>query len=298
VVFTEPTGIRQRNFKVRDYHLAATLDSGQAFRWNPQGTTWTGVIGHRWVRLTPTGAFILAESSSEPGDWHWLEEYLQTRVDLDFVLQQLPSDPVLQQALRTHRGLRLLRQDPWECLASFILSSTKQITQIKQIVERLCRRYGVPVRTPAREAVIHAFPGPDRLATLSEPDLRALGMGFRAPYLLEAARRVAAGRLDFDQLRQVSLDEARAVLMDLPGVGRKIADCVLLFALGFNQAFPVDVWVLRALRSAWFQNRPVPLSQVVRFAESHFGAQGGYAQQYLFHHMRTQPAVQRFGSLT
>ncbi len=288
MVCTDPNTRCQRQLKVRDYNLAATLDSGQAFRWKRQGAEWTGVIGNRWVRLTQTETGILAETQSEPPGWRWLEDYLQTQVDLASILGKLPKDPLLDQAIRTHRGLRLLRQDPWECLASFILSSTKQIAQIKQIVERLCRRYGNPVHTPDGEPIWHTFPRPDRLASLKEGDLRALRMGFRAPYLLEAARRLVSGQADLDRLNFRPLHEARAVLMDLPGVGRKIADCVLLFALGFDQAFPVDVWVMRALRSAWFQDRPVPLVQLVKFAEDRFGAHGGYAQQYLFHHARTQ----------
>jgi N-glycosylase/DNA lyase len=272
---------------VRDYNLAATLDSGQAFRWKPQGKGWTGVIRDRWVRLTPTDTGLLAETPSKLSDWRWLETYLQTQLDLDSILAELPSDPLLAQAIRAHRGLRLLRQDPWECLASFILSSTKQINQIKQIVERLCRRHGNPVPTPPGEPAAHAFPRPDRLARLPELDLRALGMGFRAPYLRETARRVAAGDLDLGALKYLGLPEARAALMALPGVGRKIADCVLLFALGFDQAFPVDVWVMRALRSAWFRDRPVRPEQLVTFAEQRFGPRGGYAQQYLFHYART-----------
>lgn len=281
----------QRLFKVRDYDLAATLDSGQAFRWRGEGAAWTAVVGHRWVRLTQTNEGIEASTVSEPAEWQWLEDYLQIHVDLDCILKQLPEDPLLAQAVQAHRGLRLVQQDPWECLASFILSSTKQITHIKQIVESLCTQHGDRVETPARELAAHAFPTPDRIAALTEADLRSLKMGFRAPYLREAAKRVASGQLALDQLRQRPLQDARVALMELPGVGRKIADCVLLFALGFNEAFPVDVWVTRALQSTWFPDRAMTLPQLVAFSEEHFGQYGGYAQQYLFHHARTEARI-------
>lgn len=287
VVSAEPTTGTRRRFGVREYDLAATLDSGQAFRWLHTAGAWTGVIGNRWVQLTQTNADIEAQTASDVPDWQWLEDYLQVKVNLQDVLRQLPDEPLLTEAIQTHRGLRLLRQNPWECLAGFILSSTKQIAHIKQTVAQLCSRYGEPLNTlhgyPA-----YTFPAPDRIASLTEPNLRALRMGFRAPYLLEAARRVASDRLNLEQLSKLTLPEARAALMELPGVGRKIADCVLLFALGFNEAFPVDVWVMRALRSAWFPNESVSLRKLVSFSETHFGPYGGFAQQYLFHHARTK----------
>lgn len=287
MVSAEATTGNRHLFRVRDYNLAATLDSGQAFRWRHTDEAWTSIIGDKWVRLTPTEAGIEARTASDVTDWQWLKDYLQVDVDLEAILRQLPEEPLLAEAIQTHRGLRLLRQDPWECLASFILSSTKQIVHIKQIVEQLCSRYGDPVDTPEGPSA-YTFPTPDRIAALTEPSLRALGMGFRAPYLLEAAQRVDSGRLNLKQLRVRTLPKARAALMELPGVGRKIADCILLFALGFSEAFPVDVWVMRALRSAWFPNEKVSLPRLISFSEAHFGPYGGYAQQYLFHHARTE----------
>src|ERR1017187_3399169 len=130
---------------VRDYDLAATLDSGQAFRWRPQNGSWTGVIGRHWVRLTPTRDGFRAETDTRVADWQWLRDYLQTEVDLDAVLETFPDDAPMRDAVTACRGLRVLRQDPWECLASFILSSTKQIVQIRQIVAPLCERFGEPV---------------------------------------------------------------------------------------------------------------------------------------------------------
>src|SRR5262249_3759395 len=129
-------------FYVRDYDLDATLDSGQAFRWSRQENAWVGVIGAHWVRLRGDGFSITAETAIPVVDWTWLEDYLQLRLDLGAVLRTFPDDDPLRAATQFCRGLRLLRQDPWECLASFILSSTKQIIQIRQIVTLLCEGFG------------------------------------------------------------------------------------------------------------------------------------------------------------
>jgi N-glycosylase/DNA lyase len=135
---------------------------------------------------------------------------------------------------------------------------------------------------------VYSFPTPQRLASLTEADLRACKMGFRAPHLLAAAQRIAEGRFDLERLRHLPLAEARAELVTLRGVGGKIADCVLLFAYGFDGAFPVDVWVERALRELYFPRRRPADKRLRHFAATHFGPRAGYAQQYLFHYMRTK----------
>jgi N-glycosylase/DNA lyase len=271
---------------IRDYDLAATLTSGQAFRWEPREEGWEGVIGSRWVRLRPLTDDIHARAAAPVVDWRWLTAYLQTEVDLNRVLATFPDDEPIRAAMAECRGLRLLRQDPWECLASFILSSTKQIVQIRQIVALLCERLGEPVVVPADHEPCFAFPAPQRIAAATEAELRACKMGFRAPNLLASARMIANGTVKLDRLAAMPADEAREQLVGLPGVGRKIADCVLLFACGFPEAFPVDVWVTKALRKLYFPRRRVALKRLQRFAATHFGPQAGYAQQYLFHYMR------------
>jgi N-glycosylase/DNA lyase len=323
---TENTGLNEIFLRVRDYDLAATLDSGQAFRWQPGNDSWVGVIGQRWVRLTQRRDGIRAETTGPVADWQWLRDYLQTETDLAVVLKTFPDDAPLRDAVAACRGLRVLRQDPWECLASFILSSTKQIVQIRQIVALLCERFGEPIAQPAatppmnlvaadvsplhliksnvradsrrllrfggsglnENHLSHSFPTAERLANATEAELRACKMGFRAPHLLAAARQIADGKLDLERLRHLPLAEARGELTVLRGVGGKIADCVLLFAYGFDGAFPVDVWVERALRELYFPRRRVSGKRLRHFAATHFGPHAGYAQEYLFHYMRTK----------
>ncbi len=278
----------QRTWTVRDFHLGMTLDSGQAFRWAQRDAGWVGVVGGRWVCLRQEGERIVAKVADDPGDWRWLAEYLGLDVEWSRVVEAFPGDAAMRDAVSACRGLRLLRQDPWECLASFILSSTKQIVQIRQSVAQLCERHGKRVPVPPGEPPAWTFPSAAALARIPEATLRACRMGFRARYLSEAAQRVAGGDLDLGQLRHLPLDEARAALMGLVGVGRKIADCVLLFSCHQPRAFPVDVWVLRALRDGYFDGRPVAMRQVEAFAAQHFGPQAGYAQQYLFHAARAR----------
>lgn len=272
---------------VCDYDLAATLNSGQAFRWNWLDGGWEAVVAGRWVRLKQTKTGIVAETAAPVADWNWLRTYLQAEVRIDEVIASFPDDEPMRAAIEACPGLRLLRQDFWECLASFILSSNKQILQIRQMVAAICEQFGEPVSSLRAGEVFRAFPSAARIAACSEDELRECKLGYRAPYLLKSARMVADGDVDLDALRGLDCEAARAQLMRLPGVGRKIADCALLFAGGFATAFPIDVWILKALKELYFQRkRNVTPKRILAFSETYFGPNSGYAQQYLFHYMR------------
>jgi N-glycosylase/DNA lyase len=291
---------------VRDYDLAATLDSGQVFRWRQVENSWHGVVGGNFVKLAQIPDGIRAETFPAVEKWDWLREFLQPELDFVAVLNSFPDDEPMRNAVAACRGLRLLRQEPWECLASFICSSTKQIVQIRQIVEMLCQKFGDPIehrggpaerRKQPRDSgflpkaatpALFAFPSPQKIAAATEAELRECKMGFRAPSLLNAAREVAGGCCDLEKIRKMDYATARAELMKLRGVGEKIADCVLLFAYGFDGAFPVDVWVERALQNLYFSRRRASEKRLRKFAATYFGPHAGYAQQYLFHYMRTK----------
>lgn len=273
---------------MRDYDLAATLACGQAFRWRERAGWWPGVIAGRWVQLRQSEEGIVFQTATPSSDAAPLRHYLQTEIDLAPVLSSFPDDEPMRAATTACRGLRLLRQEPWESLASFILSSTKQIVQIQQIVALLCERFGAPLIVPPGHEPSFAFPSVERIAACTEQELRDCKMGFRAPNLLRTAKMIAAGEVDLARLHSFSVEEARAELLKFPGVGNKIANCVLLFAYGFQQAFPVDVWVMKALRELYFPKRRVSEKRIARFTATHFGPNAGYAQQYLFHYMRTR----------
>ncbi len=278
-------------FSLQAYDFPATLAGGQAFRWQPVGDAWEGVIQGRWVRLTPRGDRLLAETAVPVSDWAWLVEYLALDEDLEAVVATFPDDEPMRAATAAAHGLRLLRQDPWECLASFILSSTKQIVQIQECVRLLAERFGE--RIPEGGAVgggraVYTFPHWARLAAAGEAELRACKLGFRAPYLLGTAKMLFAGDVQLGRLKELATPSARTELERFPGVGRKIADCVLLFAYRRQDAFPVDVWVQQALQHLYFPKaRKLVPDRLRRLSETHFGPNPGYAQQYLFHYART-----------
>lgn len=252
---------------VADFNLAATLECGQAFRWTRDAAGWfTGIVGKEVWKLRQTGDVLEGNIN---------RHYLALDVSLRDIVATFPNEPTLQAAVRRHRGLRVLRQEPWETLASFIASSTKQIVQIRQIVELLARNFGKPITDEA-----FAFPTSATIAQAKLPDLLACKLGFRAKYLLAAARAVDTGELDLAGLGRMELPRAREELVKLHGVGEKIANCTLLFGCGQDAAFPVDVWMQRALR------RVAAGSRSHRKRQTDFGPYAGWAQQYLFHDER------------
>ena len=201
------------------------------------------------------------------------------------ICASFPNDPAMQSAAEFCRGLRVIRQPRWECLASFITSSMKQVAHIRQISHSLRRRFGEP--KSLGEKLVHLYPTPARIADLSEKDLRECALGYRAKNLLATAQFISRGEVDLEKLAELPDDELRAQLCTLPGVGTKVANCVMLFAYERLRAFPIDVWVERVLMQKYFpRRRKMTAGKLRDFAAKHFGDHGGYAQQYLFHHAR------------
>ena len=184
--------------------------------------------------------------------------------------------------------MRVLRQEPWECLVSFICSANNNIPRITRNVGDIASAFGSPILDGT--SCPNAFPTADRLAEAGEPALRELGLGFRARYVAAAAERVARSQIDLFGLREASYQEALDALMELPGVGDKIANCVLLFSLDKLEAFPVDVWIDRALREWYFTDSKAQVTRgyMRAWAQERFGRYAGYANQYLFHQRRLQ----------
>ncbi|MCS7091107.1 MAG: DNA glycosylase [Verrucomicrobiota bacterium] len=278
----------EKVWTVDDYRLDLTLSCGQVFRWQYRGHRWLGVIQGCRVELEQEGRLLRARVIGLEPSLSVVEEYLQVQLDFAEVVRSFPADPALHGAVQRWRGLRLLRQPFWECLASFILSSNKRIEQIRQVIERICQRWGDMVVAPAGAEPVWSFPGPERIAALDERELRQCGMGFRAAYLRAAARMVLQlGWADTGPPERSYL-AARERLMTLPGVGPKIADCVCLFALGFYEAFPVDTWVARVIRERYRWMGRISPEVIATRARHYFGPFAGYAQQYLFHDRRMQ----------
>ena len=266
------------------FDLAATLNSGQVFHWHPAGAGWAGVIGETPVYVEqPGGGEELRVTAGCAG---LVAHYFALDHPLDTICASFPDDAALNSARAACRGLRVIRQPLWECLATFITSSMKQVAHIRAMSLYLRSRFG-PLVGRIGATDLHAYPSPERLAALTAADLRAGGLGWRAETLLATARLVASGQVNLHAIRTLDDAAALAALRALPGVGPKVANCVLLFAYERLTAFPIDVWIERVLRETYFQReRNVTASRLREFSATYFGPFGGYAQQYLFHHAR------------
>ena len=278
---TAPAARRLASLAAPEFDLALTLGCGQVFHWVPEGAGYLGVIEDQPVYVEQgTGQFLVTPAAEETA-----RRYFALDHPLAEIYASFPTDPAMSAALEFCRGMRIVRQPLWECVATFITSSMKQVAHIAQISHTLRRRFGKRLEYPGRE--LFAYPSPEALASLEEADLRACALGYRAALLLGAARKIAAGEVDLQAIATMDDAAAREELCRLPGVGVKVANCALLFAFERLRAFPIDVWIERVLRDTYFQNkRRITAKRLQDFSASYFGDYGGYAQQYLFHHAR------------
>lgn len=262
--------------------LVETLDGGQSFRWR-QGTdgSWTGVWADcvAQLRLNERGSLLWrAPDEIRSRVAHALTDYLGVNDNWDERENRLPwrSDAHLQRCMQAFPQLRILRQPFGETLLCFLCSATKQIVQIKQMVALLAERHGAPIAGAYRR-----LPTWDELARVGAEDLRACLLGFRARYIADTAQFIAAHRGWLDETAALPYPAAKARLMELPGVGEKVADCVLLFGAAKLEAFPVDTWILKSLERRYGLEGWRP-AQVAQFGRAHFGPLAGFAQQFLF----------------
>ena len=266
--------------------LSSTIDGGQAFRWYSEDAAYRGVIADSVYLFSSASSGISVEclsGSLDGADIERLQSYLGLGGAFEGFLKRYADDPVIGPALLRWPGLRLLRQDPWECLVGFITSATSNVPRIKLNVGSIALELGNRIGSGDHD---FSFPAPEVVAEAGEARLRGLGLGFRAPYIVDAAQRVASGDLDLNRLRTADYMTGRDALTDIHGIGEKIADCVLAFSLDKGLAFPVDRWVKRALVE-WYE-MPERMNNIAagEWARDKFGEDGAYVQQYLFHRQR------------
>ena len=276
--------------------LQHTLESGQAFRWryrcSPElGEHYEGVIFDNLVRVRQQDneVSLLSAPDSTRVIGPLLHDYLGMGQDLESIYRALADDEVVGKLISMYPGMRILRQDPWECLVGFICSANNNISRISQNVEDVASVFGSPI--PGANSERRSFPDAASVAAAGEQALRELGLGFRAKYLASAASAVAERSIDLFALREASYDEALSSITGLAGVGDKVGNCVMLFSLDKLEAFPVDVWIDRALREWYFsesESKSMPRTRMREWAQSRFGPHAGYANQYLFHSRRLQ----------
>jgi N-glycosylase/DNA lyase len=267
--------------------LASTLACGQCFRWRvDDGGAWNGVVGRDLVRLSMGADGLIIESSTTPAAElaESLVAYLRLDDDLPGLHARLGGDPHLREAFDNYPGLRLMRQEPWETLAGFILSSTSNIPRISKTVELLSDTFGDEVELDGIRR--RTFASAESLAEAGEQRLRELGCGFRAPYLAGAAEAVATGRLPLDELRGAPYEDVVGRLTELKGVGEKIADCAMLFSLDRLEAFPADRWVRKVLTDLYDLPANISYDGAREWAWERWGGDAGYANQYLFWNAR------------
>jgi len=256
---------------LRHFDLEAILCCGQAFRWNKTGEhTYSGIAFGLCRSVTQEGDTLIFHGVSEAEFKSVWFDYFDLARSYGDLKEEFSRHEHLGEAVAYCPGIRVLRQESWETLCTFILSQNNNITRIKSLAERLCAHFGQPISGG------FDFPTPECLAALEPQDLEPVRCGFRAKYIIDAAQAVAYGRIDLEAIYTLPFDEALSTLQTIHGVGPKVAHCALLFGFGRTECLPVDVWMRRAL-DAWFPGGlPEEILPVA-----------GIAQQYLFHYVRT-----------
>jgi N-glycosylase/DNA lyase len=265
--------------KIQPFSLSHTLECGQFFRFTKAIDTYILQTSDRIFSLWQKGDFLFYDGVEES----FLIHFFRLDEDLDSILKEVDRDPIIHQAIQKYRGMRLIRQNPWECLLSFLCSSAKAIQHIRCIIEHLCRSSGKKMIW----GNYHSYGFPEPQSIRNPLQLESVRAGFRTNYLIEVGQCIDRSQLL--ALKGFSYEKAKQKLMSLPGVGKKIADCVLLYSLDFLEAFPIDTWIKKGLQNAYFNGRRVGEKEMGKFVHGHFSPFEGYAQLYLYHFWRNHP---------
>jgi N-glycosylase/DNA lyase len=269
------------------FDLNYTLDSGQVFRWERNGGWWTGVVGDQVIRLSQDNGQLIVDSKLPP---EFFSRYFRLDDDLPAIYESINRDLLIDRAVRKYRGMRLIRQDPWECLISYMLATASSIPTIQKRICLLSHFFGQEL-----EPGYFSFPSPETLANADPAALDQCKLGFRTKNIKAAAEEVTSGELDLDVLFRLEYRYARERLMRLRGIGEKVADCVLLFAFEKMEAFPVDTHIRQIIQyyhidDNFFENC-TNLSRMGDWGREYFGQYCGYAQEYLYYQKRVEGFV-------
>jgi len=274
--------------QIPPFSLKDTLECGQFFRFTKVMETYIVQSYDRIFSLWQKGDVLFSEGVEES----FLIHFFRLDEDFDSILKEIDRDTVIHQAIQKYRGLRLIRQDPWECLLSFLCSSAKAISHIRCIIELLCKSSGRKIFFG--NYMGYGFPEPHCIETPLQ--LESIGAGFRTSYLVNAGRCI--DRRQLLALKDLPYKDAKKRLTSLSGVGSKVADCTLLYSLDFLEAFPIDTWIKKGLQEVYFGRKKVGEKAMEEFVSHYFGPYAGYAQLYLYHFWRTQsPSPSTFSPL-
>ncbi len=274
---------------ITDFNLKYTLESGQSFRWNRVDDAYYGVVDGRILKIRQSNDSLIIESSCNEDEQTFtpqLYHYLDLNRELATILDAVNVDAYIDRAIERFWGMRLLNQELWETIASFIVSQNNNMARIRSIIRSLSERFGQKLEFEGY--VDYTFPTPETLANAGIDEIFSCGTGYRASYIWNAANNVVNGELALDTLKQVDYVQAKHELMKLEGIGEKVADCICLFSLGHLAALPIDVWIKRIFERIYLCKRAKP-REIHEFAKNYFGEFVGYAQQYLFHYVQSEP---------
>ncbi len=265
---------------VNSFDIGQILECGQYFRFWGSGNNYSIVAHGRCLNIYQLpDKIIFSPCTIEEFENIWIN-YFDLERDYAKIKNELAdADEILAQAIKLYGGIRILNQDKWECMISFIISQNNRIPQIKNVIENISRAFGSPI-----DDKNFAFPTHSQLQNATEQSLNNCKTGFRSKYILDAINQ----NLDLENLNDLPTPMIKEKLMQIKGIGNKVADCILLFSYGRREVYPTDVWIKRVSQELYFENKQVSLKQIQEFAKNKFGEYAGYAQQYLFHYIRNK----------
>jgi N-glycosylase/DNA lyase len=257
-----------------------SINSGQVFLWKRDGNHWYGINGQDILKISDSGRVKSYQNIKT--------DFFRKNDNLEKIIKSISKDKTTKMAVSRYVGLRVLEQDPFQCLISFIVSSNSNIQKIKSSLENLSKKFGIKVEFQNKEFFL--FPKPEKLAKASINEIKSCGVGYRARFIKEAANRTLLKKIDFEYLKKCNYQDAKEEICFIPGVGNKVADCVLLFSLNKLEAFPLDRWMIRILEKYYsdqfqLETKTITEKQYSILHEkivNYFGPFAGYAQQFLF----------------
>ena len=264
-----------------DINIHETINSGQIFLWENYRDVWFVIDGHDIIMAKQT-PFEIITFSKKP------KNFFREDDNYGRILKNITKDKIVKKARKYYPGLRITRQDPFQCCISFIISANSNIPNIRTSLQKLCKKFGKKIRFGKKEFFI--FPSPKALGNATLPDLQECGLGYRSKYVLDTSHAVISGEINFDDLKKSNYQESRESLLKLPGIGGKVADCIMLFSLEKLEAFPLDTWVGRILEKYYpnkfcMDKKTISKKRYEKIHQQvldHFGNFAGYSQQFLF----------------
>ena len=257
-----------------------SINSGQVFLWEKQGVDWYGINGQDILKIDKNGMIKSIRNRKI--------NFFRKDDDMEEIIKSISKDKIVKKAVKEYEGLRIFKQDPFQCMISFIISSNSNIQKIKNNLEKITKKFGTKIKIGNKEFFI--FPKPEKIAKATIDEIKSCGVGYRAPFIKEAAKMVVLKKIDFEYLKKCDYHEAKKNMCLVPGIGNKVADCIMLFSLNKLESFPLDTWMIKILEKYYsnefkIETKTITQKQYELLHEkivNYFGPYCGYAQQYLF----------------